>query len=100
PRVPPPLPMCDQHAVAEAVEAIAPADRLGVSIEDALATGKGAHQHEQRALRQVEVRQHGVDDPEPMAGEDEQAGPPLRAFDGTPAPDRLEASHAGGADRN
>ena len=50
----------DEHAVAEAVEAVALADGLGVGVEDALAPGEGGDHHEERRLREVEVREHRV----------------------------------------
>src|SRR5207302_3797617 len=68
---------CDEHAVTEAVKAVALADRLGVGGKHVLAAGEGAHQHQQRALGQMEVGQHGVHHAELVAGKDEKAGPAL-----------------------
>src|SRR5690606_26582481 len=52
----PPL-LHQQHAIAVAEKAVFFAHGFGVGAEDQLASGEGAHQHEQRGLRQVEIGQ-------------------------------------------
>ena len=44
---------------------------MAVSGQNALASGKGAHQHEQAGLGQVEVSEQGADQAEVEAGRDE-----------------------------
>src|SRR5207248_6373384 len=67
----------DEHAVAEAIEAVVLSDRLAIGGEDPVPSGEGAHQHQQRALRQMKVGEHGVDNPELIARRDEEPGPAL-----------------------
>ena len=64
--------------------------------QHALAAGEGAHQHQQRRARQVEVRDQQVDRAKPVAGQDQQPRPagrrlesPVRACRG----DLLERAH-------
>ena len=49
--------VAQEHAVAVAEEEVALADRLRVRAADRLHAGEGGDEHEQRRLRQVEVRQ-------------------------------------------
>src|SRR5207249_1177716 len=66
-----------QHAVAKAVKAVALPDRLRVGGENSLPAREGADQHQQRALREMEVRDHRIDNLEPVAGKDQEARPTL-----------------------
>ena len=52
----------DQHRVAVAVEPISLLHRVPVRVEHQLAAGERADEHEQRRLRQVEVRQKSAQD--------------------------------------
>src|SRR5687767_10371801 len=62
----------NQHRVAVAVEAIPGGDGVTVGAEHALAAGKGGHQHQERGLRQVKVRNQSLHDPEGMPRADKQ----------------------------
>src|SRR5688500_3497500 len=64
----------DQHRVAVAEEAISLGDGVGVGAADVVDAGEGAHQHEQRGARQVEVRDQAVDRAEAVARQDEETG--------------------------
>ena len=65
----------DKHGVAEGEEAVALPHGLGVGVQDVLAPGKGADQHDQGALRQVEVGHQGVHALEPVSRVDEDVRP-------------------------
>src|SRR5690606_35305549 len=67
-------PLQDQHRIAERIEPVARLLRLLVSPEYRLAPGEGAHQHQQRGARQVEVRNHNINRHEAITGPDEQVG--------------------------
>src|SRR5438093_583954 len=67
----------NQHAVAKAIKAVALPDRLRVGGENSLPAREGADQHQQRALREMEVRDHRIDNPEPVPGKDQEARPTL-----------------------
>ena len=86
-----------EHGVAVGVEAVPAAHRVAVGGEHRFPAAEGGDEHEQRALGQVEVRQHRGDDPEAVAGEDQErglAGAGIRFEDAR----RLEDAHGGGAD--
>src|SRR5579875_74837 len=85
----------DEHGVAEAREPVPPADRLRVSLQDALASREGAHEEEGGRPRQVEVGDEGIGHPEGEARRDEELGPPAPRLDGLPIGGRrLEGPHA------
>src|SRR5690348_3991737 len=54
----------NQHRISVAEKSIPRAYRMRIRREHPLASGEGAHEHEQRRLRQVEVRDEGLDDAE------------------------------------
>lgn len=61
----------DQHGIAVAVEAIAKANGLCVSVSDQLFTRQRGDQDEQAASGQVEIRDQRVEAPENVTGADE-----------------------------
>ena len=61
-----------QHGVAVAVEAQPRLDGLPVGGQDTGGAGEGGDQHQQRALRQMEVGEQAIDHPEVEAGADEE----------------------------
>src|SRR5690606_9351786 len=63
-----------QHRVAVGEEAVAPFHRVAVGGEDPLLAGEGRDQHQQGALRQVEVGHQRVHAAHLVAGEDEDPG--------------------------
>src|SRR2546427_13285654 len=71
----------NQHAIPKAVKAVALADRLGIGGEDPLLARERADQHQQRALREMKVRDDGVDHLEPVAGKDQETGPTISGSD-------------------
>src|SRR5678815_508230 len=62
----------DKHRVAVGVEAIALGDGVAVRAEQRLAPAEGGREQQQRRAREVEVRDEGVDQPEAVAGVDEE----------------------------
>jgi hypothetical protein len=68
-----------EHAVAVAVEAVAGAHGLAVGGQHAGAAAEAAHEHQQRAAREVEVGDEVVDDAEAVVrGDDEVDGAVVR----------------------
>src|SRR5580765_3161558 len=91
----------DQHGIAVRIEAIALGDGVPIGAEQRLAPAEGRRQQQERRPREVEVGDEGVDDPEAMAGVDEEigstpAGPNPAVRCGRP----LEGPGRGGADRD
>jgi len=68
----------EEHAVAVGEEAVSFANGVGVGGEDQFPavffSGKGADQHKQRGLWEVEVGQEAADDPELVAGAEKDTG--------------------------
>ena len=62
------------------------------------AAGERGNQHEQRALRQVEVGQQRIDAADAVAGQDEDRGFPGEGLQFAVAHGRFERAHDGGAD--
>src|SRR6476661_5899565 len=62
----------NQHSVPIAVEPVAFGDGGPVGVEDEFTPREGAHQDEERGLRQMEVREQAAQHPELEAGVDEQ----------------------------
>ena len=60
----------NQHGIAKRIEAVAFLDGGFVRRQDFLPPGKGADQHDERGLGQVEVGDHGIHDFELVTGED------------------------------
>ena len=63
-----------QHRIAVAEEAVALVDRVRIQRADVLEAGERADQHQQRALRQVEVGDQHIDDAKRKARRDEDVG--------------------------
>src|SRR5438874_12659807 len=84
-----------EHRVAVGKEAIALLDRVTIRTQHRLTSRKGANQHEERRLRQVEVRQQTIDHAELETGIDEK----LRLARARPARGgTLERAQGGRAD--
>ncbi len=66
----------DEHRVTVAEEAVALAHRVRIGREHALAARESRDQHQQRGLRQVEVRQQRIDHAEAESRQDEDVGLP------------------------
>ncbi len=64
----------EEHAIAEAIEAIAERDGGMVSLEEAFAAGKGGDESEKGGTREVEIGQERIHDAEGLAGIEEDAG--------------------------
>src|SRR6185369_3246888 len=63
-----------QHGIAVAVEPVAAAHGFPIGAQNAFPAGKSRHQHQQRRLRKVKVRDQAVHQAEPVPGVDEEAG--------------------------
>jgi hypothetical protein len=79
----------EQHRIAVAEEAVAIRDGMGVRGADVAVAGERRHEHQQRRLREVEVRAQPFDDAKPVAGRDEQ---PRFGFTGVHLPDSSAAA--------
>src|SRR6185503_10614141 len=91
----------DQHRVAVRVETIALGDRVAVRPEQCLAPTEGGGEQQQRRARKVEVRDEGVDQPEAVAGVDEEIGGPADGPEPAICRGRpLECPGGGGSDGN
>ena len=66
--------LLNQHAISVGVEAVALGDGVAVGAEDIFLSSQSADQHEERRLGQVEIGQERSDDPEFVAGIDEEIG--------------------------
>ena len=64
----------DQHGIAKGIETIAFFYRSFVCFQNFLPSGKGADQHDERGLGQMEVGDHGVLEGELVAGENVDGG--------------------------
>src|ERR1044071_6455385 len=63
-----------QHGVTVTIEAIAAVNGLPVRLEDSFASSECRNEHQQRRARQMEVRDHRVDELEAVSRMDEQRG--------------------------
>ena len=87
------------HGVAEAEEAVALPHGFFVSRQGLLPARQGAYQHDERRLRQVEIRDQAVQDLEPVPRIDKDTGPvALRVDDALVIRRGLDGPAAGGAD--
>jgi hypothetical protein len=71
----------DEHAVAVGIEAVAFTDCLVVGLQDELAIGKGADEHEEGAFGQMKVGEEGIDHLELVGWVDENVSAPLGGFE-------------------
>ncbi len=53
-----------EHAIAIRIESVALGDGMTIGVEHPLLAGEGAHQHEQRGLRQMEIGEQRAHHPE------------------------------------
>src|SRR4051812_41315387 len=92
--------LLDEHAIAVREEAVALADGVLVGGEDAVASGEGGDEHEERRLRQVEVGEQRAHDAEVEARVNKDVGfagagdEPTRVLSG----DKLKGADGGSAD--
>ena len=88
-----------EHGVAEGEEAVAHLHGLLVRGEDVLAAGEGRNQHDESALRQVEIRHQGVHAFESVTRVDEDVGPAGLGVHGAVLVGKaLHSAAGGGAD--
>jgi hypothetical protein len=88
----------DQHAIPVAEEAVALANGFSVGLHGQFFARKGADEHDERGLRQVEIRQQSVGDFELETGMDENIRAAACSDDTTMvAGDRFQGAHGGGA---
>ena len=88
----------NQHAIAVGEEAVFFFDGFGVGLEDEVAVRKGGDEHDQGALREVEVGEEGVDDFKLVGRVDENIGFSVRFLKFCAvACEAFEHSGAGGA---
>src|SRR5262249_6004358 len=89
----------DQHGVAVRIEPVAEGDGVPVGVEGEVDTAERGDEQEQGRSREVEVRDQPVDDPEAVAGMDEEiSAAPARANTAALAGRPLERASRGGAD--
>jgi len=66
--------LLDEHAIAVGIKTVAARHRVLVSSEHFLRSSEGAHQHQQRRLRQMKIRKQSLDDLKFESRVDEEIG--------------------------
>src|SRR4051812_20760654 len=88
----------EKHAIAVRVKTILLLDCMDVSVEDKVTSSEGGDEHQQRALRQMEIREHGANDAKLVSGINEKVGFAGAGLDLAGAPSVFQGADGGGSD--
>ena len=89
--------LLNKHAISVGVETVALSDGVVVGAEDVFCSCQSADQHQERRLGQVEVGEQSLDQPEFVAGIDEEIGFAGAGLDFTRLCGVFESADRGGA---
>src|SRR5688572_7190376 len=93
------MPSEDQHAVAITIKPIFRLDCAVVCLQNPVSSSKGAHEHKQSGMREMEVSQEACDDPEVETGQYiEVRGPGARLNLSVARHQELQRSRCRGSD--